>query len=760
MKNILWFSEIRKEDIPQVGGKGANLGELTSMGAPVPPGFVVASRAYFDFIKNGSLSEKIHTELKGLSVKDSARLLEASQKIKTAILASPVPKALSEEIKEAYHRLSGTHDRLVAVRSSATAEDLPNASFAGQQETYLNVTGAADVIEAVHKCWASLFESRAIFYRTDMGFDHFKVGLAAVVQKMVAAETSGIMFTVDPLSNDESKISVEAIFGLGQPVVSGEITPDQYLIEKKSLKILKKTVVNQDWQLIRKGKMIIPQAYQKEQKLTDKKIEEVSLWGKKIEEHYGLAQDIEWALEDNQIFIVQARPVTTINKLEIRNPKFEATEIQEKEIDEKLILTGIGASKGIVSGPVVKINEAKEIIKVKEGDVLVARMTSPDFVPAMKRAVAIVTDEGGRTSHAAIVSRELGIPCVVGAQQATAILKEGEVVTVDGERGKVYEGNLMENLKFRIDKGDDLAILNSQLSINHLKTATKVYINLADPDMAEKLAKTKVDGVGLLRAEFIISQMGIHPKEALAQGRGQEFGQELAEQIAKVARAFKPRPVVYRTSDFRTNEYRNLKGGDKYETHEENPMLGYRGALRYVSEPEVFDLELRALVNVRQKMRLLNLIVMLPFVRTVSELREIKKMMAAAGLKRGGSFKIWLMVEIPANVILLDEFLHEGIDGISVGTNDLTMLTLGVDRDNAKLVNYTEENEAVLELVERAVKTAQRLGVTSSVCGEAPSVYPGFLKNLVRWGVSSVSVDPDVVEAVRRTIAREEKDLI
>jgi len=754
MKNILWFSEIRKEDIPSVGGKGANLGELTSFEIPVPPGFVITSKAYYDFLKFGSLEEKIKHELKGLSVSDSDKLMEASSRIKTAILTSSIPKALKEEIKEAYHRLSGIHDSLVAVRSSATAEDLPDASFAGQQETYLNVKTADHVVESVRKCWASLFEPRAIFYRADRGYDHFKVGLAAVVQKMVESEVSGIMFTIDPITNDAGKITIESIFGLGQPIVSGEITPDQYLLDKKTLKIVKKHVVLQDWQLVKAGKVKISRAYQDQQKLSDEKIKELAEYGRKIEAHYGYAQDIEWAMSDHKMNIVQARPVTTINVDEHaeKGPESTHVTINENQVKEHLILTGIGASRGIVSGPVVRVHDPSLIAKVKDGDILVAKMTSPDYVPAMKRALAIVTDEGGRTSHAAIVSRELGIPCVVGTGQAMSMLKDGEIVTVDGAGGKVYEGN--------VEVTSSMSAYNEGQKPKKTKTATKVYINLADPDMAEELAKKHVDGVGLLRAEFIMASIGEHPRAMLEAGKSAEFIEKLSTQIAKVAKAFSPRPVVYRATDFKTNEYRNLKGGQKFEPVEENPLIGFRGAMRYVNEPEVFEMELKALTKVRNKMGLKNLWLMLPFVRTVSDLREVKKIVAASGLKRGASFKLWMMVEIPANIILLDEFINEGIDGISIGSNDLTMLVLGADRDNSRLSMYNEENEAVLELIEQAIKISGRLSVTSSMCGEAPSVYPDILKKIIRWGITSVSVDPDVAESVRDSISAEEKELI
>ena len=764
-KYILWFSEIRKEDIPQVGGKGANLGELTSFNIPVPPGFVVNSQAYFDFLAYGSLVAKIKHELKGLTVKDSQGLLTASKNIETSILNSKIPQEIEKEIIEAYHRLSGTHDLRVAVRSSATAEDLPEASFAGQQESYLNVTSGKNVVESVRKCWASLFEPRAIFYRQDMGYDHFKVGLAAVVQKMVASEVSGIMFTIDPLTNDASKISIEGAFGLGQPIVSGEITPDQYLVNKSNYKVVKKIVIRQLWQLVLAGKVKISKDYQNLQKLKDPLIKELAKIGRTIEEHYGQPQDIEWALSNHHLYIVQARPVTTAK---IQNSESTNTSavfhINSDGLDEKLLLTGIPASRGIASGPVIKVASPKDITKVKEGDILVAHMTSPDYVPAMKKAKAIVTDEGGRTSHAAIVSRELRIPCVVGTIQATSMLKEGEIITVDGEAGKIYEGNLIENFSRKKNLPSQEKSENSRNEdpqIEAVKTATKVYVNLADPDEAYKLSQKEVDGVGLMRAEFIMAGIGEHPQAVIKAHRQENYIRELAESIGKVAKAFNPRPVVYRTSDFRTNEYRHLKGGEKFEPDEENPMIGFRGALRYITDPEVFKMEIKAVLNVRHKMNLRNLWLMIPFCRTVSELREVKKIMAATGLKRGGSFKLWLMVEIPSNVILLEEFINEGIDGISIGTNDLTMLTLGVDRDNSRLASlYSEEDEAVRELITQTIKTCKRLGVTASVCGEAPSTYPNFLKMLVRLGTTSVSVDPDVIESVRENISQEERLLI
>ncbi|OGC50249.1 phosphoenolpyruvate synthase [candidate division WWE3 bacterium RIFCSPHIGHO2_01_FULL_40_23] len=743
--HVLWFSEIGKNDIKTAGGKGANLGEMYTAGIPVPNGFVVTSDAYFDFIEVTSIKNKILTELSGLDLNDSKKLLEASNKIKTAILSASLAESLREEIKNAYHKLCGEMDKLVAVRSSATAEDLPDASFAGQQETYLNVIGYEDVVHSVQKCYASLFESRAIFYRTDKGFSHLKVGIAVPVQLMVQSEVSGIMFTVNPLTNEGSEISIEAGFGLGQPIVSGEVIPDQYVVEKEGFKIKAKELSKQTWQLTKEGKVQISKAYRETQKLTDDKVVELAVIGKKIEDHYGYPCDIEWGLENSKLYIVQSRPVTTLKmKVEGEHEKISVA-------DEKLLLSGLAASPGVVFGKVRIIKGPKEIGRVKEGDVLVATMTNPDYVPAMRRAVAIVTDEGGRTSHAAIVSRELGIPAVVGTVNATKILKDGEVITVDGGFGKVFEGDVSKSHKVKEEKVDT----------SNMKTATKLYVNLAEPDIAGEISKRNVDGVGLLRAEFMIAQIGEHPRLFIKEGRQKEFIRRLSEGLLSFAKAFNPRPVIYRATDFRTNEYKNLKGGEEFEGFEPNPMLGFRGAYRYISDNEVFNLELEAMKEVRNKQGFKNLHLMIPFVRTVPELREVKKFVSASGLRRGGNFKFWMMCEIPSNVILLESFIEEGIDGVSIGSNDLTMLILGVDRDNEKVSKeFNEQDPAVLWALERVITLCSKNKVTCSICGQAPSEYPELVEKLVSWGVTSVSVSPDVIDKTRKIIYDAERKLL
>ena len=744
---LVWFKDVDKDDIALVGGKGANLGEMVGAGFNVPNGFIITSHAYFDFIKENKLDLKIRHLLNTANFDNPDSLNQVSSHIKREIISSDLSPTLISEILKAYKLLGGVlSDALVAVRSSATAEDLPTASFAGQQDTYLNVRGESNLIEKVKEGYASLFSARAIFYRHENHFDHFKVGIALPVQKMVQSDKSGVMFTIDPVTNDKKKVVIEAIYGLGELIVQGSITPDQYEVSKENLKIDLKTVSKQEVELKKVGtndKMVkVSKLSQNKQKISDEQIKELARIGKKLESHYFFPQDIEWAIEKNKIYIVQTRPVTTT--------KSQAQTTSYKPQTKDLLLKGDGASPGIASGPVKIVRKPSEIGKVLAGEVLVAPQTSPDFVPAMKKASAIITDSGGRTSHAAIVSRELGIPAVVGTQKATKVLKDGMVVTVNGLRGEIYKGGHLET------------VTRSPLEPEeHIKTATKVYVNLAEPEAAERVSKLNVDGVGLLRAEFMMAGIGTHPKKLIRDGKKKVFVEKLAEGLETFCKAFDPRPVVYRASDFKTNEYRQMIGGKEFEPEEPNPMLGYRGAFRYVHDPEVFKLELEAIKMVRNKKGFKNLWLMLPFVRTVKELEEVKKIISVENLHRSPSFKLWMMVEIPSNVILLDKFLEVGIDGISVGTNDLTMLILGTDRDNSEVSEvFDERNEAVTLSLEKIIKTAQKYKVTSSICGQSVSVYPEILEQVVRWGVTSVSVSPDAIDSVRENIARVEKEII
>ncbi len=745
-KLTLKFSEIHKKDIPIAGGKGANLGEIYNAKIPVPNGFVVTSTAYYKFMKEKNLYAKVISELKSLDVENSKKLQKAADDIQKAIMSAKISDKTKLEIKNAYHNLSGNIDKPVAVRSSATAEDLPDASFAGQQDTYLNVKGWNNVIKATKKCWASLFGARAIYYRQKQGFDHFKVGIAVPVQLMIQSEVSGIMFTVNPLTNDKTQISIESAYGLGQPIVSGEITPDQYLVSKEGFKILKKTIVKQTWQFTKVGNIKISKAYQKKQKLSDINIRKLAQIGQQLENHYHKPQDIEWGYYKKHLYIVQTRPITTIKKetkkkLTVANAKIPAGDI---------ILKGQPASPGYVSGRVRIIHTAKEIRKVKQGDILVTEMTNPDFVPAMRKATAILTDNGGVTSHAAIVSRELGVPAIVGSELATKTLQDGELITINGYNGEVYAGDYVEILKASEKEKDYSEFRNA-------KTATKVYVNLGEVELAPKVGQMGVDGIGLLRAEFMMAEIGEHPRAIIAKHKEAKFIEKLANSLAVFTESFGERPVIYRTTDFKTNEYRSLKGGEKYEAIENNPLIGWRGVSRYLDNADVFKMELSAIRYVRNELGFKNLHLMLPFVRTVEELKDAKKLIVEAGLRRTSNFQLFMMVEVPSTVILLEDFIKVGIDGVSIGSNDLTMLILGVDRDNPKVAKvYNELNPAVLWALERIITTCKKHNIKASICGQAPTTYPNLTKKLVEWGVTSVSVSPDVAYLTRKIVQEAE----
>ncbi len=751
---LLWFKEIDKDDVALVGGKGANLGEMTQAGFPVPNGFVITSHTYFEVIQHNQLQPKIEAYLQDLDVDDPRALNRASKAIKDLIEKVTIPEAIENKVRAAYRQLGQGKDIFVAVRSSATAEDLPNASFAGQQETYLNVKGEDSLIHHLRLTWASLFEPRAIYYRQKQGFDHFKIALAIPVQKMVESDISGIMFSINPINNDKTTIVIEAIWGLGEKIVQGAITPDHYEVDKNTFQILKKTVVSQDIEMVKRGfenlDLKVPKSRRNKPKLSDDQIIKLAKISYKLQQHYFFPQDTEWAIENGTIYVVQTRPITTIEA--VKDAK--EMDISKKDLG-RVLVSGETASPGRVMGVVRILKSAKEIDKVKSGDILVTSMTTPDFVPAMKKAVAIVTDKGGQTSHAAIVSRELGVPCVVGTKNATKVLKTGQLVVVDGSQGKVYQTQLKPSSVHYKPKP------KTKLNLKDLKTATKVYVNLGEPSLAFEVAQKNVDGVGLLRAEFMIAEIGTHPKKLIHDHKQKLFIDKLTEGLLTFCKAFYPRPVVYRATDFKTNEYRNLKGGEAYEPKEPNPMLGYRGAYRYISDQEVFALELEAIKTVRNHYGYKNLNLMIPFVRSVNELKQVKKIVVAHGLSRSANFKLWMMVEIPVNVILLDEFIKVGIDGVSVGTNDLTMLMLGTDRDNEHVrADYDERNPAILWALERIIKTANKHGITSSVCGQAPSRYPEITALLVKNGVTSVSVTPDMIDKTRQVIYETEKKLI
>ncbi|MBU1200710.1 phosphoenolpyruvate synthase [Patescibacteria group bacterium] len=757
---VLPFNKIDKDDIPLVGGKAANLGEMIQAGLPVPNGFCVTSAAYQLIIKHNQIQPKIKQILNQTDVHNNKDLQKSSNQIVKLITKAKIPQELTNQIFSSYEKLvKGNKTPLVAVRSSATAEDLPDASFAGQQESFLNIKGEANLIQAVRDAWASLFGARAIFYRQTKGFDHFKVSLAVPIQLMIQSEISGVAFSINPVTNNKNQIIIEAGYGLGDYIVQGVITPDHYIVNKDDFTIHSRQIIPQTIKEVYK----YPSGVKKKrvskqkinlQKLPDDLILKLAKIVDGIQKHYYFPQDIEWALEKGQLYIVQSRPITTISVAGSGKPKYQLSDLKNL----KVILQGQAASPGIATGKVIKIKSSTEINKVKTGDILVASMTSPDFVPAMKKAAGIITDKGGQTSHAAIVSRELGVPAIVGTVKGTAILKVGQTVTLDGSTGDVYNGKPEKKPRVIAKKPDKNL---SKQGTEPLRTATKIYVNLAEPDLAGTVAEKNSDGVGLLRAEFMIAQIGTHPKKLIADKKGHVFTEKLTEGLLKFTQSFGDRPVIYRATDFKTNEYRNLIGGSAFEPQEANPMIGYRGVYRYLQDQSVFELEIEAIKRVRNKYGYKNLSLMLPFVHTVDELIKVKSLVSSMGLIRSPSFKLWMMVEVPSNVILLDDFINVGIDGISIGTNDLTMLILGADRDNEVVSSvYDERNPAVLWALEKIIKTANKHGITSSICGQAPSLYPDLTAKLVEWGITSVSVSPDMLDRTREIVSLAEKRLL
>lgn len=762
MSKIISIKDLGVDDIPIAGGKAANLGELTSAGFEVPPGFVLTTESYDYFLESNGLGDLLATVMENLDVSSDEKVQEASVNIRRAFEVGKIPEDLEELIISEYEKLGNGSNPLVAVRSSATAEDLPTASFAGQQDTFLNVSNPQSLLESIKRCWSSLFTPRAIAYRVQKGFDHASVKLAVVVQRMISSDRSGIMFTVDP-NSELPHIIIEAGYGLGEALVGGKVTPDTYCVDKFHRKILNKRISNQTWMLVRGDsgecmRMEVPSEITKEQKITDKQIYELAEIGNQIEMHYNKPMDIEWCIEKDQIYVVQARPITTLSNDE---KKMHSCNVEggkeELESQRTILVKGLGASPGIAGGPVKIFSEEMSLDEVKEGDVMVTQMTTPDMVPAMTRAAAIVTDEGGMTCHAAIVARELGIPCVVGASDATKVLKDGMMVTVHGQMGVVYEG--VEKEKKDAPSTAPVAVASVPV------TATKIMVNIGVPQKAEEYAQLPVQGIGLMRIEFLFtSYIQEHPCALIEQGRSQELIDNLANGIAMVGKAFYPRPVVLRTSDFKTNEYHDMKGGSKYEPKESNPMIGWRGCSRYVSESyrEAFMCELRAVKKARDEMGLRNIWVMLPFVRTLEELDKIEAMMKEVGLYRSNDFKLYLMAEVPAIVFMAEEFA-ERCDGFSIGSNDLTQLTMGADRDSdvlGKMGYFDERNEAIKRAISHLIRSAHKKGIPVSICGQGPSVYPEFAEFLVREGIDSISLNPDTVLSTIRHVAAAEQRLL
>ncbi|MEM4449650.1 MAG: phosphoenolpyruvate synthase [Nitrososphaerota archaeon] len=776
-KLVLWFEELRKEDVSLVGGKCANLGEMISAGIPVPPGFAITAYAYKKFIEETKIAEKIYDILDETikDPKDPKQYEEASKKIRALIEATAMPKSIEEEIVKAYKELNkkvGLKEVFVAVRSSATAEDLPGASFAGQQETYLNIRGEKELLESVRKCWSSLFTPRAIFYRTEKGFRHERVLISVAVQKMVNSRSAGVMFTLHPVTGDRSKIVIESVWGLGEAIVSGAVTPDHFEVDKESLKITLKNTAKKTVEYIRdprSGKTIhaeVPLDRQDAPSLTDEEVIELARIARRIEEHYGVPQDIEFAVDrdmpfPSNLFIVQSRPETVWSMKEVTSTSSSTlTSVAEARI----VLKGLPASPGVYAGKAKIVFSPEDAAKkIQKGDILVTKMTNPDWVPYMRLAGAIVTDEGGMTCHAAIVSRELGIPCIVGSKDATKLLQDGETYTVDARSGVIYEGLVEELVKPAAEKAAPTAVTISQAPV---VTATKIYVNISIPDIAEKVAReTQADGVGLLRAEHLMLSVGKHPRLLIEEGGEEKMIEAFAEGIRMVAQAFYPNPVVYRFLDFKPDEFLAMPGGEKYEKEAghvgPNPLIGYRGAFRYIKEPDIFRLECRAIKKVREEYGLKNVWVMVPFVRRVEEFIEAKRIMEEEGLRKGPDFKVWIMVEVPSTVLLIDKFIEAGIDGVSFGTNDLTMLILGIDRDDAAVQEiYDERNLAVKRAISHVIRICRKHGVTTSVCGQAPSNYPEIVEFLIREGATSISVNPDKVIETRNLVASLERKIM
>ncbi len=786
--HVIPFENLRNSDVPSVGGKNASLGEMISQlsakGVRVPTGFATTADAYREFLAQGSLDKKINDLLDKLNADDTQALAKCGAQIRGWIMEAQFPPALQTAIAENYARLieKSAPGTTFAVRSSATAEDLPDASFAGQQESFLNIHGLDNITHAIKEVFASLYNDRAISYRVHKGFVHADVALSAGVQQMVRSDIgcAGVMFTIDTESGFKDVAFITSSYGLGETVVQGAVNPDEFYVHKPLLAQGKPAIVRRTMgsKLI---KMVFSDATQAGKSthtvdvdpadsdrysLTDADILELAGYAMTIESHYGCPMDIEWGKNglDNKLYILQARP-ETVKSQEAHNNVTETYKLQKHSA--KPLVAGRAVTQKVGVGPVRIVLDPAEMHEVQPGDVLVADMTDPNWEPVMKRASALVTNRGGRTCHAAIIARELGIPAIVGSVNATDLLREGEIVTVscaEGETGFVYHGAL----DFEVNTQ-----ANSALS----KPPCKIMMNVGNPDMAFSFAQTPNDGVGLARLEFVINNMvGIHPKAILNidampkaiqdtiknRARGyaspkQFYIDKVAEGVATIAAAFYPKPVIVRTSDFKSNEYKKLVGGEIYEPDEENPMIGFRGAARYMAEDfkECFAMECQAMKRVRDEMGLTNVELMIPFVRTLDEARAVTEIMASNGLKRGeNGLRLIMMCEIPSNALLAEQFL-EYFDGFSIGSNDLTQLTLGMDRDSGILADgFDERNDAVKVLLKMAINTCNRLGKYVGICGQGPSDHPDFAEWLVAEGIQSVSLNPDTVVATWQRLTK------